>query len=229
VTTTVDLRAAIIGLIGFASAEEQILLAASSTAEVGDASCWAALPLIAHNAEFRRQQAERLAAISQGRTPDNYAEIDHASPSVYERYRALPADQVAVEASVGASDLVKYLALISDQDLTDPDRNPWLKGRQLWLQTIVRGFWHPAGHLADYYLAHDQADRAVELAAHAVATASYLHAPDPARGMAAYNLACAQAKTARLDQAAATLAEAINLNPDLRANAARDPDLQPLR
>ena len=62
-----------------------------------------------------------------------------------------------------------------------------------------------------------------------MATASYLDAPDPARGMASYNLACAQARAGRPDEAAAALREAITLNPDLRANAARDPDLAVLR
>jgi tetratricopeptide (TPR) repeat protein len=228
-TATTELRRAIIGLVAFAAAEEQMLLAASSPNEPGDATDWAALPLIAHNAEFRRQQAERLAAIEDGQTPVDYPEIDHASAQVYERYQALPADQVALEASSSASDLVSNLSLISDDDLRDPARNPWLKGRQLWLQIIVRGFWHPTGHLLDYYLAHGQPDRAVALAAHAVATASYLDAPGPAHGMACYNLACAQSRTGDLDQAAATISEAIALNPDLRANAARDPDLQDLR
>jgi tetratricopeptide (TPR) repeat protein len=228
-TATTELRRAIIGLVAFAAAEEQMLLAASLPGESGDATNWAALPLIAHNAEFRRQQAERLAAISGGQTPVEYPEIDHSSPQVYERYQAQPGDQVAIEASASASDLVSNLSLISDEDLRDPARNPWLKGRQLWLQIIVRGFWHPVGHLADYYLARQQPDRAVALAAHAVATASYLDAPAPARGMAHYNLACAQSKTGDLEQAAATIDTAIGLNSDLRINAARDPDLQALR
>ena len=124
---------------------------------------------------------------------------------------------------------VSNLSLISDEDLRDPARNPWLKGRQLWLQIIVRGFWHPAGHLVDYYLAHSQPDRAVALASHAAATASYLDAPAPARGMALYNLACAQSRLGDLDQAAATIESAIGLNSDLRINASRDPDLQALR
>lgn len=228
-TATTELRQAIIGLVSFASAEEQLLLAASSPAEPGDAANWAALPLIAHNAEFRRQQAERLAAIRDGQTPVEYPEIDHASAQVYDRYRREPAAQVAAEASASASDLVTNLSLISDEDLRDPARNPWLKGRQLWLQIIVRGFWHPAGHLTDYYLARDQPDRAVALASHAVATATYLNAPAPARGMAQYNLACVQSRLGDLDQAAATIESAIGLNSDLRVNATRDPDLQALR
>jgi hypothetical protein len=59
--------------------------------------------------------------------------------------------------------------------------------------------------------------------------ASYLGAPPPAAGMAGYSLACAQARAGRPDQAARTLAEAIESNPDLRVNASRDPDLRAVR
>jgi hypothetical protein len=62
-----------------------------------------------------------------------------------------------------------------------------------------------------------------------VAWAGYLDTPDMARGMAVYNLACAQAGAGRAADAAATLAEAVALNGALRANAARDADLGSLR
>ena len=137
----------------------------------------------------------------------------------------------------------------------------------LWLQIVVRGFWHPTGHLGDYYLAHGQPGRAVALQAQGLAMARYLGAPAPAAdedcstartwlngdavanrrprllaprhsvtttatdaaGMAGYSLACAQAQAGQPEQAARTLAEAIEANPDLRANASRDPDLRSLR
>jgi hypothetical protein len=60
-------------------------------------------------------------------------------------------------------------------------------------------------------------------AEHAVATAEYVEAP--ARGMASYNLTCARARAGQLDEAAAALADAITLNPDVGANALRDKDL----
>jgi hypothetical protein len=128
-----------------------------------------------------------------------------------------------------SGELIAGLALVSSEDLLDPSRNPWLKGRQLWLQVVVRGFWHPSGHLADYYLAHGQADRAVALASHGLATSTYLRAPEQARGMAAYNLACAQAKAERLDEAAASVALTVSLNPDLRGKIGTEPDLAALR
>ena len=65
--------------------------------------------------------------------------------------------------------------------------------------------------------------------AQGLAMARYLDAPAAAAGMAGYNLACAQARSGRQDQAARTLAEAVKANPDLAANARRDPDLRVLR
>jgi hypothetical protein len=223
-----DIRRTIIGLLGFAAAEEQMLLATRPVNEPGDPTCWAAVPLVAHNTEFKRQQVRRLEAIRLGREPAEFAEIDHSSSDVYGRYLAQPADQVAAQSNRIASDLVENLNLIDDADLTDPGRHHWLRGRQLWLQIIVRGFWHPTGPLTDYYLAHSKPDRAVALCTHGVMTASYLGAPESARGMASYNLGCAQARTGRLEQAVTTLGEAVALNPDLIANIRRDQDLASL-
>jgi hypothetical protein len=228
-TSTTKLRAAIIGLLGLAAAEEQMLLAASPLGEQGSPQRWAALPLVAHNTEFKDQQVRRLDAIRKGNVPPEFAEVDHSSSELYQGYAAQPAERVAQESTRVSGDLIAGLTLVSDADLCDPSRNPWLKGRQLWLQVIVRGFWHPTGHLADFYLAHMQPDRAVALAAHAVSTAIYLGAPDPARGMASYNFACAAARAGQLDEAEAAVGEAIALNPDLRAKVSHDPDLANVR
>jgi hypothetical protein len=223
------LRSAVTGLLGLAATEERMLLTHVPAGEPGTPQCWAALPVLAHNAEFKDQQVQRLRAIGRGGTPPDFAEIDHSSAEVYRGYAALSPGEVAARCSRVSGELIDALGSVSDEDLTDPSRHPWLRGRQLWLQVVVRGFWHPMGHLGDYYLAHSQQDRAVALAMHAAATAGYLGVPDPARGMAGYTLACAQAQVGQPDQAAATLGEAIRLNPDLRANAARDPDLAVIR
>jgi hypothetical protein len=47
--------------------------------------------------------------------------------------------------------------------------------------------------------------------------------------MASYNLACAYTAAGRLDTAVAAVEAAVALNADLRANAARDPELAPVR
>jgi tetratricopeptide (TPR) repeat protein len=223
-----QLRAAVTGLLEFAASHEQDLLASLDAAEDGGPQCWAAVPLIAHNAEFRQQQVQRLEAIGAGVKPPDFAEIDHRSEEVYLHYSAQP-DAVR-EASLAATGaLVRAFAATCDDDLLDPSRNQWLRGRMLWLQVVVRGFWHPCGHLAGYYLDHGQHDRAISMATQAVAAAADLDAPGMARGMACYNLACANARAGQQEAAIAAIAEAIRFNPDLRANAGRDGDLAAVR
>ena len=169
---------------------------------------------MAHNNQFKDQQAERIRCLLEHRVPPAYGEIDHASEQVYQGYRAQPRNAVLAASREISARLIDGTWVLPDEDLLDPARHAWLNGRLLWLQIVVRGFWHPTGHLGDYYLARDQAGRAVAMQAQALATARYLEAPAAAAGMAAYNLACAQARAGQLEQAARTLAEAIAANPD---------------
>ena len=55
-TSVRQLKSAIIGLVGFAATEEQVLLAGSPADETGSPKNWAALFVVAHNAEFKAQQ-----------------------------------------------------------------------------------------------------------------------------------------------------------------------------
>jgi len=82
-TSAPQLKSAIIGLLGFAATEEQVLLAGSRAAETGSPQRWAAPPVVAHNTEFKAQQVQRLWAIGQSRVPPDFAEVDHASSEVY--------------------------------------------------------------------------------------------------------------------------------------------------
>jgi tetratricopeptide (TPR) repeat protein len=229
---TVALRSTLAGLLSLAAAEELILLAATvyrAASDGGRPDRWAAIPLVAHNNHFKRQQAERLAALAAGQVPATYGDVDHSSAEVYRGYAAQPAAGVMAECRRVSADLIDRMWALPDEDLLDPARHPWLNGRLLWLQIIVRGFWHATGHLGDYYLAHGQPERAIALQTNALGTARYLRAPAAAAGLAGYSLACAQARTGLRDEAARTLAEAIEANPDLRANAGRDPDLTGVR
>ncbi len=226
---TRPLRAAISGLLSFAAAEEQTLLAALADGEGGSPDRWAAVPLVAHNNQFKDQQAERIVSLRSGRVPPTFTEVDHSSAEVYLGYCAKPRGEVLLESRRVSEELIDGTWALGDEDLLDPARNPWLNGRMLWLQIIVRGFWHPTGHLGEYYLGHGQPERAVALQEHGLATARYLRAPGPAAGMAGYSLACALARAGRPDEAGARLAEVIEANPDLRVNAGRDPDLAGVR
>jgi hypothetical protein len=226
---TIDMpatRSAITGLIRFAATEEEILLAAAPIEDLcdGTAEAWAARPLIAHNTEFKQEQVSRLNAVLRGETPPEFPQIDHRSDKVYREYAGRSGDAVAQTNQRVTSELIAAVWSVPAEDMLDPSRHPWLAGRPLWLQVIVRGFWHPAGHLNDYYRAHGQPARALRLSRHAVATCDYWNAPDPARGMARYTLAGTHAYLGDTDAALTELECAIDLNPDLRAAADRDAD-----
>jgi hypothetical protein len=229
-TDVVRLRTAITGLLGFAAAEEEMLLTAGPRDGFPDGpERWGAVASLAHVTEFKSQQCERIRAVRSGHVPPAFAEIDHASPAVYAGYVSRSPDDVVRDSRMTAGELIDGVRALADEDLLDPARHPWLRGRTLWLQIVVRGFWHPTGHIADYYLGHGQPDRAVALQSQAVAVARYLSAPDQVAGMACYGLACAQAACGLAGAAARTLVSAIRLNPDVRANAERDRDLASLR
>lgn len=229
-TDTTALRTAIVGLLRSAVMEEELLLVATSRREdAGSAECWAALPTIAHNTMFKRQQVIRLQAVLAHEVPPNFVEIEHQSEQVYREYAAGSAETVAEESRRAVDDLVDALLSISDEDLMEPARHPWLRGRGLWLQTIVRGFWHPMGHTGDWYVAHEMQEHGVALRRHAVATAQYLNAPNPSQGMAWFSLACTCATVGTTDAAIEALGHASELNSDLRERIATEPDLAPLR
>lgn len=152
-----------------------------------------------------------------------------AFAAVEDRYARKRTGQVVAEQRRVASALIDEIAQASDDDLIDPARNPWLRGRQLWLQIVVRGSWHPLGHVGEYHLEHAQSERALALHVRAVMTAQYLDAPPQACGMAQYSLACVEARMGLLDEAAADVRSAVELNADLREKAAADPDLVSLR
>ena len=114
-----------------------------------------------------------------GQVPAAYGEIDHSSAEVYQGYLTQPPADVLAECRRISAELIDGSWTVPDEDLLDPARNSWLNGRMLWLQIVVRGFWHPTGHLGDYYLAHGQPGRAVALQAQGLAMARYLGAPAP--------------------------------------------------
>jgi hypothetical protein len=228
-TETQALRTAIVGLLRCAATEDELLLISTADSDAdGSAELWAAVPTVAHNTEFKRQQVTRLEAVLHNQTPPQFPEIEHWSEHAYSAYAALSRHAVAEDSRRTTNDLVDALLLLADDDLIDPARHEWLRGRPLWLQIVVRGFWHPMGHDGDWYVAHAMADRGIALRRHAVATAEYLQAPDPSRGMAWYSLACTYATTGATDGAVAALEHAAALNHDLRERIVTEPDLEAL-
>jgi hypothetical protein len=228
-TSARNLRAGLVGLLRFAGSEEEQLLLAHGDDEDGSASHWAAAPTVEHNALFKDEQVARLRAVRHACTPPDTVEVDHRTARVYARCASVTLADVRAHQRRTTDELVAGLDGVGDDDLVDPARHSWLRGRQLWLQVVVRGFWHPLGHVGGVYLDRGEQARALGLHTHAVSTVEYLGLPAPALGMALYSLACTQARADEDEEALASLDLAIAANADLREHARRDPDLARLR
>lgn len=184
---------------------------------------------MAHNTEFKAQQVTRLEAARDGENPPSFVEIDHTSEESYRRFSGISRQRVLDSSRETTTSLLDLLWELPEADLIDPSLHPWLQGRPLWLQVVVRGFWHPGGHLGEYWLTHVQPERTLQLHRAGVAIAEAMTLPGPALGMARYALACAEARTGNTQGALEEVTRAIAANPDLARNAERDPDLEPLR
>jgi hypothetical protein len=220
-----DLRRSVAGLLGFAAASEEGLLAAVRFRGVGSSvaggadgpGSWGAVPVVAHNNHFKDQQAERLRAVLAGREPPSFGEIDHSS--AFSEYRTQALDQVLPGCRRVTAELVDGTWAVSDSDLLDPGRHSWLRGRMLWLQIVVRGMsetttWGTAIPLARWRCTRTRWRRHGTWARRRRPWAWLCTA-----------LRVLEARVGRLEEAASSLASAIAANGDLRANAGRDPDL----
>lgn len=223
------LRRALVGLIRHSCGEEEQIILAADGGEQGSPEQWAAHAIVAHNTEFKRQQVERLRCVARRASPPTFPETDHRSAEDYANCAGRDRAEVRAESCRVGEDLIEAIDRVTDEDLCDPGRNPWLAGRQLWLQVVVRGFWHPMGHVGEYHLQRRGVASAVALQQWCVASAEHLRAPVAALGMARYNLGCAQAWAEMLPEAAASIRVATALNGDLGAKSLDDPDLEPLR
>jgi hypothetical protein len=229
-TDTRTLKTAMVGLIRRAAIEDELLLISTSGHDdAGDAQRWAPAPTVAHNTQFKREQVARLEAILRHETPPDFAAVDHASEATYRAFVALSPALVAETSRRTTDDLVDALLRLPDDDLIDPRRHDWLRGRPLWLQVIVRGFWHPLGHVGDWYVANGMTERGVALRRDAVTFAEYLHAPAESQGMAWFSLACTYATLGTTEEAVLALERAATLNHDLRARVATEPELEAVR
>jgi hypothetical protein len=224
------LRAAVVGLIRRAAMEDELLLLTTSGRDdAGDAHHWAPVPTVAHNTHFKREQVSRLEAVLRRETPKEFAAVDHTSDATYRAFAALDPAIVAETSRQTTDDLVDSLLRLADDDLIDPGRHEWLRGRPLWLQVIVRGFWHPLGHVGDWYVANGMTDRGVALRRDTVAFTEYLHAPAESQGMAWFSLACTCSTLGTTEEAVVALQHATTLNHDLRARVATEPELEAVR
>lgn len=228
------LRAGIVSLLEHMRSEEQFFeqrLSGAERAREGVATQWSAKAVLAHVAEFRAEQIVRLEAARDGAEPPEFPLRDHADRRLYAAYTARSWEQVGAAVEDSATRLAELTAELDDHVLFTAGVFPWLRGRALWAQVLVRGVWHPSAHLHQYLAERGHFERVVELQESVLAAATRAGIPNTPGGrpFALYNLACARSLAGDIEPALDELAEAVRLDPTLAAAARGDDDLRTVR
>ena len=227
-------RAGIVSLLEHMRSEERLFeqrLSAAERTREGAPTQWSAKAVLAHIAEFRAEQIVRLEAARDGVEPPEFPLRDHADQELYAAVIARSWNDVGAAAEHTAARLGELTETLPERVLFTAGVFPWLHGRALWAQVLVRGVWHPSAHLHQYLAERGHFERVVELQESVLDAATRAGIPNSPGGrpFALYNLACARSLVGEIEAALDELAEAVRLDPALAAAARDDDDLRTVR
>ena len=229
---TTKVQAALIGLLERAYQAQSAWITGLSDAErnmLGTPEQWSAKDMLAHVVFWQQTAVERLAAARRGEEPRTYGDFQPVNERIFEERRGQSWEQVLADAERTHAALKEQVRSMDAQMLTDPQRFAWTNGQALSGSILGNGFWHPLEHIARFYAARGELERASELLERAVVQEQALGTLPNDRGAALYNLACFYATTGQPDKALPLLPEALRLRPDLVEWSKQDSDLDVLR
>jgi tetratricopeptide (TPR) repeat protein len=216
------IRDALLAAQRIAEEKERNLHARAAEGNANRADEWRVQDHLAHLAAWRNHAADALRGDF---TPVD--DVDAFNARVFEQTRSLAPDAAVEQARASWERLLEALEERSEAELHQPV--PTRADRELWSVVPGNGHLHLAEHLA--FIAEAEGDRAAADAAQRWALDVVLDTFDDPVSIshAEYNLACYYAKGGRSAEALPHLRRAFELNADLRALAARDSDLDPIR
>lgn len=216
-------------LIEFARDAEQEFargLGDDERVEAGTPERWSATAALAHLAEWKALQVERMHAELEGRAAPacDGLPFPHRDPEAYAPFAALAWDGVPERVAEVGTELAAVTRRFADDDLGR--RFEWTLGKPLAQQLMGRGVWHTMTHLTEHHRQRGRNDAAQRLSAELADLIAELGAW-PLAGDAAshYNVACLCALGGRVDEARLLLDEAIALDPSFAEYARTDADL----
>jgi hypothetical protein len=223
------LRDRLLTTLDAARMREQALLDLCDDAPSTIPDRWTAKDNVAHLNTWREHAVRTLDAVRSGKpleAPLDDRDIDDTNAEIYAAHRADPAAVVRSAHDSTYAALIAAVSACTDEEL---QRERPGNGGAVWRVVPGNGHAHVAQHLSYWYVEHDDpaAAEAAAIWAHALETGLFPEAED--RAVADYNLACFYARNRRVEEALPLIGRALRAQPDLRAWAAADPDIEPIR
>jgi Protein of unknown function (DUF1706) len=227
--TDSTLRDRLLVTLATAREREQALLDLCDDSPPSDPEQWTAKDNVAHLNTWREHAVRTLEAMRAGRPlegPLDDRDIDDTNAEIYAAHHADTAASVRAAHDMTYAALTAAVAACTDEELR---RQRPGNGGEVWRVVPGNGHAHVAQHLSYWYVDRDDpaAAEAAAVWAHDLETGLFPDAED--RAVADYNLACFYARNRYVEEALPLIGSALRAQPDLRAWAAADPDLEPIR
>jgi tetratricopeptide (TPR) repeat protein len=188
---------------------------------------WTVKDTLAHLTAWRMHAAAVVGAVRRGSSVPQIDDINKENAAIYAASKDLPAAAIVVAAAESWRTLADAIEASSEDVLRSP--RPGRPGQLVWEVVPGNAHVHLAEHLGYLAEAHNDPD-AAEAAARWAHDLDNEALPEPRqRANADYNLACYYTRRGRLDDALPLLRRAFTVNPDLKAWAQKDSDLDPVR
>ena len=225
---TAPLKVRLIASIEMARDREVELIAEAGEPRGADPLVWTAKDNLAHLTAWRFRAAEMLTAARTGTPPSpGFDDETVTNRGIFEINKDRPVSEIVERAKQSYAELIAAIDACSNEDLLRP--HPLRPERVVWELIPGNGHGHLAEHLAYWHL--DRKREADAVGAHRwaqdVVTQCF---PEPRdRSFAAYNIACFYSRRGLADEALPNFETAFELNPELKAWAQKDSDLDPIR
>jgi len=226
----IALKSQVIDLLQLAHHAEQGLMDSVPEAErevSGTPSQMSVKDLVAHVIAAKQRETLRLAVAADGGTPES---DEHDPAQIFNDHQHCPWADIQAEAEQAFNALVGQVERFTLEDLTEPQRYPWLHGRPLVAEILGYGLWHPVSHLAEWYRRHGQAPSLARLY-HTLrdSLSQEMQAVLGRDASSLYNLAGVYGVLGQAAPALRLLSAALELNAELRPELRDDPDFDALR
>ena len=198
--------------------------AVEAKAERDHPTGWPAALLLVHVATWRTQLLDGLRQVERGGAAAHPPEdVDAFNATELARGAGVSLEDAAARSDQALADLIDLWKMMGDRPFT------WYIARTTSEALVRNSYAHPRNHIAEHFIERGDPDRGYQLYEETAAELRRVGAPGHTLGTAIYNLACARAGQGRRHDALRLLEEAIPMRDDIRALAATDPDLEPLR
>jgi tetratricopeptide (TPR) repeat protein len=167
-----------------------------------------------------------LTELSEGRTPVSPPPIeqqDELNDAELAHGIGTPLSDAAARADHLLGEIIELYRRVGDQPFE------WYRWKNTTDAVLGNSYTHPRLHMYEYWCENGERERANKLLEDAVPEMKEASSSPIVHGTAIFNLACVRSNQGRAAEAIELLGYALELRPDLKEQATKDADLEPLR